>query len=111
MHGESPFGSQAALAQLNPLAYNPSWRINSMTLSLNLTPELESLIRAAAASTGEDMEAFVLRAVQERIGDEQEATGTIQDDDAWRARFAAWLASHKPVNHFVDDSRESIYSE
>jgi hypothetical protein len=28
----------------------------------------------------------------------------------WAAEFQAWTASHKPVGHFVDDSRESIYA-
>jgi hypothetical protein len=28
----------------------------------------------------------------------------------WAAEFQAWTASHKPVCHFVDDSRESIYA-
>lgn len=35
------------------------------------------------------------------------------DDDAkqWIRRFRDWAASHPPVNHFVDDSRESIYPD
>jgi hypothetical protein len=36
-------------------------------------------------------------------------TAPVQDDE-WLKRFHAWANSHKPVGHFVDDSRESIYS-
>jgi len=31
-------------------------------------------------------------------------------EDEWLKRFNAWAKSQKPVNHFIDDSRESIYS-
>jgi hypothetical protein len=30
--------------------------------------------------------------------------------EEWLKRFHEWAHSHKPVGHFVDDSRESIYS-
>ena len=30
--------------------------------------------------------------------------------DAWLRAFHDWVDSHEPVGHFVDDSRESIYS-
>ena len=31
-------------------------------------------------------------------------------EGAWLRALHDWIDSHKPVNHFVDDSRESIYS-
>jgi hypothetical protein len=30
--------------------------------------------------------------------------------DAWLKALHDWMESYAPVNHFVDDSRESIYS-
>jgi hypothetical protein len=30
--------------------------------------------------------------------------------ETWLARLEAWAHSHKPVGHFVDDSRDSIYT-
>jgi hypothetical protein len=30
--------------------------------------------------------------------------------DEWLKAFDAWVDSHAPVNHFVDDSRDSIYT-
>jgi Arc/MetJ-type ribon-helix-helix transcriptional regulator len=29
--------------------------------------------------------------------------------EKWLADFTAWANSHKPIGHFVDDSRDSIY--
>jgi hypothetical protein len=57
------------------------------------------------------VEAFVLRTVRERVAESTNSEGPIRDDVEWQARFQAWLATHKPVGHFVDDSRESIYAE
>lgn len=36
--------------------------------------------------------------------------GETPSGEAWLKAFDAWVDSHAPVNHFVDDSRESIYS-
>lgn len=82
-----------------------------MTLILNFTPEFEFRLREAAKATGDDLETFVLRAVEDRIAHRPSETETIKSDDEWRAKFNAWLASRKPVRHFVDDSRESIYAD
>jgi hypothetical protein len=30
--------------------------------------------------------------------------------DPWLKALHAWVAAHEPVGHWVDDSRESIYS-
>lgn len=80
-----------------------------MTLTLNLNPELEQEIRAAAETVGEDVESFVLGAVKARLGGKPLAIRRFRDDAEWRAAFDEWLASRTVVNHFVDDSRESIY--
>lgn len=32
-----------------------------------------------------------------------------EDRTEWVKRLRAWAESHTPVNHHVDDSRESIY--
>ncbi|MDZ4780507.1 MAG: DUF1778 domain-containing protein [Planctomycetia bacterium] len=80
-----------------------------MTLQLHLTPELELLIRNAAISAGEDVEAFVLRAVQERVAEAREPQRLRPGTPEWNEFLNAWLATHQPVSHIVDDSRESIY--
>jgi hypothetical protein len=35
--------------------------------------------------------------------------GGATEDDPWLKSLRAWVDSHAPVGHFVDDSRESIY--
>lgn len=37
--------------------------------------------------------------------------GETTKDDPWLKALKAWVDSHAPVGHAVDDSRESIYSE
>ena len=32
------------------------------------------------------------------------------DEDPWLKSLRAWVDSHTPLGHVVDDSRESIYS-
>jgi hypothetical protein len=81
-----------------------------MTLELHLPDHVEAELRRQAQARGEDVESFVLGAVQERLAGKTETQPScVLEGDAWEAEFAAWLASHKPTGRFVDDSRESIY--
>jgi hypothetical protein len=81
-----------------------------MTLELHLPAELEAELRRQAEQRGEDVQSFVLGAVQDRLAGKSEMqTDRVLEGDAWEQEFAAWLASHKPTGRFVDDSRESIY--
>jgi plasmid stability protein len=82
-----------------------------MTLHLSFPPETEARLRERAAATGKDVEEVVREAVEEKL-----ATPTTQGPEGksyeqWAAEFKAWVESHKPVGHFVDDSRESIYAD
>ena len=80
-----------------------------MTLTLSFPPEVEARLRERAASAGKDVESIVREAVEEKLA----ATPTQpqrRTHEQWIAELRAWAASHKPVNHFVDDSRESIYA-
>jgi len=36
--------------------------------------------------------------------------GGKREEDPWLKSLRAWADSHEPVGHWVDDSRESIYS-
>lgn len=80
-----------------------------MTLTLSLPAVLEARLHEQAAATGKDVSTLVREAVEEKFA----AAPTDPNDlpyDQWLKRFNEWIASHKPVNHFVDDSRESIYA-
>jgi hypothetical protein len=81
-----------------------------MTFQLHLPPEIENELRRRAIAVGENLETFVLRTVQQSlaVGEPRDRTGVLTGK-AWEQEFADWVASHKPIDHFVDDSRESIY--
>ncbi|RIK73843.1 MAG: hypothetical protein DCC68_24200 [Planctomycetota bacterium] len=79
-----------------------------MILNLHVPVEKEAKLREAAAAAGQDVETFVLNAVDERLSEEVPTEPRLSKED-----FQAWLdnliAMHPQVTHFVDDSRESIY--
>jgi hypothetical protein len=80
-----------------------------MTLTLSFPPELEAKLRQRAAAEGKDPETLVREAVEQKLGAEQPVPADAKGFDEWQAEFNAWVASHQPIGHEVDDSRESIY--
>lgn len=81
-----------------------------MTLTLSLPPHLEARLRERAAASGKDVEGFVREAVEEKLLASEPTGPEGKTREQWAAEFKAWVESHKPVTHFVDDSRESIYA-
>lgn len=82
-----------------------------MTLELQLTSEAEAKIREQAAAAGQDVAAFVLQAVTEKLADaEARPAGISQNGKEWPEQLRALIDLHPVVTHFVDDSRESIYA-
>jgi uncharacterized protein (DUF1778 family) len=82
-----------------------------MTLELQLSSEAEAKIREQAAAAGQDIAAFVLQAVTEKLADtESHAVSPTQNDNNWHEQLRALIDLHPVVTHFVDDSRESIYA-
>ena len=82
-----------------------------MTLDLQLSSETEAKIRASAAAAGQDVAAFVLQAVAEKLADaESQPANPTQSDDEWSERLRAIIDLHPVATHFVDDSRDSIYA-
>jgi hypothetical protein len=79
-----------------------------MTLNINLSVEMEAKIRALATASGQDVEAFVLNALDEKLAveDVADSAKSAESFEAWLQR---WIALHPQVGHTVDDSRESIY--
>ena len=58
-----------------------------------LSARLDSLISKAAAS------APIIR------------PPAMPQDDPWLKSFYEWINSHEPLDHIVDDSRDTIYEE
>jgi len=82
-----------------------------MTLELQLSSETEAKLRDQAAAAGQDVSAFVLQAVTEKLADtEPRQPIASQNDEEWLKKLRAVIARHPVVTHFVDDSRESIYA-
>lgn len=79
-----------------------------MTLQIALSPETEALLRQQAEAAGKDPARFALEALEEKLAVDAEERSRPSRSQRIEA-FDAWVASHKPVGHFVDDSRESIY--
>ena len=82
-----------------------------MTIELKLPPEIESQLREEAALAGKEVTRFVADAIRERLrGLDTNGAGALELSSAdWTARLQAWADSFPPLNHAVDDSRESIY--
>jgi len=81
-----------------------------MTLHIPLSPETEAKLRQQAAAAGKDLTSFVLDAVEEKIGEANGSGAASLSPDQWSREWHAWAASHRPLSHVVDDSRESIYA-
>jgi hypothetical protein len=86
-----------------------------MTLHLALTPDLEAKLRERATAEGKDPATVALEAVAEKLASSngsQLPEVTARDRlDSWN-RFVAGMREHGrslPPDHFVDDSRDSIY--
>jgi hypothetical protein len=81
-----------------------------MTLTLHLPAETESKLRQQAELSGQDLSEFVLQAVSEKLADAEMQTQPASDNDEWTKKLRTFIARHPVVNHFVDDSRDSIYA-
>ena len=81
-----------------------------MILQIELEPELEERLRRLAGEARKDVAVFVHGIIVRSVAQREARSG--RGPITLKRRLAAlreWAASHKPVDHFVDDSRESIY--
>jgi hypothetical protein len=88
-----------------------------VAVTLNLPAHLEQLLAERAAGVGQTVEQF-LQALATREVMSSSATEPkpeigyppgMESPEVWVTKFREWAASHPRVDHFVDDSRESIY--
>ena len=83
-------------------------------MTINIPSEYEAVLNAVVTNGTFPTTEEALRHALELLAKEQrELDDSPQDDlpdpDEWEKRFRAWAASHPASDHFVDDSRESIY--
>ena len=82
-----------------------------MTLELPLSSETEARIRERAAAAGQDVTAFILQAVTEKLADTESQSSSLSNNGKdWQEQLRAIIDLHPVVTHFVDDSRDSIYA-
>jgi hypothetical protein len=89
-----------------------------MAVTLHLPPDVEQELQARATRIGQTLEEYLLRLAERQAG-APESAGS-EPAIAYPPGFSSpkerskaireWAARHPRVEHFVDDSRESIYS-
>ena len=79
-----------------------------MTVTLNLPPDLEKTVRQQAAKNGQDIDAFVLQAVNEKLA-------KARTFDEICAPFAQAVAasgiSDDEFDRFFEEAREEVWQE
>ena len=83
-----------------------------MTVLVQLTPDTELKLRTKASQVGQSPEEFLAQLATQAVADVKAVDprdNSAEGIQRWLDEFHASVASHKPVDWFVDDSRESIY--
>lgn len=80
-----------------------------MTVTIELTTEIEAALRRRAAASGEDLETYVRQLVANSLIEESEVVPPRRSAAEFEQRLDAWIATLPRVDHEIDDSRESIY--
>jgi hypothetical protein len=78
-----------------------------MSITIELPPDIEKTLRQRAADTRQTPEqfaAFIIEMTMKASIPPKELTA-----EEWIAEWKAWGASHRPLPHPADDSRDSIY--
>jgi predicted transcriptional regulator len=78
-----------------------------MSVTIQLSPEVEARLRQKAAQHGQSPEVYVQQIVEASLGPAIPARQMTTEE--WLAEFRAWVASHADWPGEFDDSRESIY--
>jgi hypothetical protein len=81
-----------------------------MTLTLNLTPEVEARLRKLSQSTGKLPEELALDLLERDLDIEDLDEPEISYEE-WSKHFDSWVKEQRSRNPHVDDSRDSIYPD
>jgi thiamine biosynthesis lipoprotein ApbE len=80
------------------------------TLLLDNVPDsLLSKLQQLAALKQISVTEATVQLLQQAVGDKP-STGPTLPPEEWVREWRAWVASHKPLPHEVDDDRDSIYA-
>ena len=82
-----------------------------MNLQIQVPANLEKALKLRASAAGKDVAAFVVDALREELSLGEPA---LEVPNPTSSNFSDWLSKWRQgapkTNHFVDDSRESIYA-
>lgn len=82
-----------------------------MTLTIELSVELEDIIRQRASRAGIDIETFVSNLVANELGDEMDTPPRHKvSHEEFQRRLDQFIRDYGVHNGNFDDSRESIYA-
>ena len=82
-----------------------------MNVSVNFPAEIENSLRRRAAAFGQDVESFVRTVVTESLETSDGLPVRSASPSEFAKRLDSWISLHPVLDHAIDDSRESIYSD
>ena len=85
-----------------------------MTLTIQLTPEIEGQLSAQARVQGVSVEDYIRRVLEQHATNGEKPVYEGATPDEWVGRFLAWANAERPRRPPLSDeaiSRESIYQE
>jgi plasmid stability protein len=87
--------------------------VKTMTVTLELKPEVEARVAAQAAAHGMSVEAYIQSVLESLAVTQDEPTFETMTSEERARAWDEWLNSDDGVTGpaFLDDSRESIYRE
>jgi hypothetical protein len=80
--------------------------IHVPTLLISLSPSAEARLRQQATARGYDVGLYAASLIEQAVNNDD---NVMPSADQRRALWRAWVQSHAPVHHIVDDSRDAIY--
>jgi hypothetical protein len=82
-----------------------------MMIEVELPRSLVERIERAATAAGSDVPTLVRQAVETAFASGTAEVASPSSGERWLEEFRAFVASQPRYEHFVDDSRESIYGD
>jgi len=81
-------------------------------MNISLPVHIEQELRKCAAATGQDLEHFVLQAVEEKMAELRELQLPLpEDQECFERKLQKIIELHPKTGTRIDDSRESIYAD
>lgn len=85
-----------------------------MTVTLDLRPEVEELIKAEANARGLSVEDYILEVLEREAPNGESSFALTASAEEWKKSFLEWVNAERPPHPPLSDeaiSRESIYRE